>query len=191
MLSLTRRDLLRAGAAVSATSLSKNSWMPRPPLLAETSATKGATLVAARERLLMDFGWRFQFGDGSDTARDLGFGVKQDDFAKAGEFKFATEKFDDSKWRSLNLPHDWAVELPFVRDENLQSHGYKPLGRNYPETSVGWYRRTFDVPEADRGRRTVLLFDGAVRDVLVFLNGYYIGRNDNSYAPFSFDISDF
>jgi beta-galactosidase len=46
----------------------------------------------------------------------------------------------------LNLPHDWAVELPFVRDEEQQSHGYKPLGRRYPETSVGWYRREFEIP---------------------------------------------
>ena len=115
----------------------------------------------------------------------------QGDFAKSGEFKFSTEKFDDSKWRSLNLPHDWAVELPFVHDDDLQSHGYKPLGRKYPETSVGWYRRTFDIPESDNGRRLRLDFDGAFRDALVFLNGYFIGRNNNGYAPFSFDISDF
>ena len=54
---------------------------------------------------------------GADPARDLGFGNGQGDFAKTGEFEFAKAKFDDSKWRTLNLPHDWAVELPFVRDE--------------------------------------------------------------------------
>ena len=85
--------------------------------------------------------WKFGLGHGTDPARDLGFGNGQGDFAKTGDFEFATEKFDDSKWRALNLPHDWAVELPFVRDEELQSHGYKPLGRRYPETSIGWYRR--------------------------------------------------
>ena len=41
----------------------------------------------------------------------------QGDFAKTGDFEFAKAKFDDSKWRSLNLPHDWAVELPFVHDD--------------------------------------------------------------------------
>jgi beta-galactosidase len=184
MASFTRRDLLRAGAAVSAA-----SWMLRPNSL--FAAAYDPATIAPRERLLMDFGWKFQFGHGSDPARDLGFGVKQDDFSKAGEFKFATEKWDDSKWRSLNLPHDWAVELPFVHDENLQSHGYKPLGRSYPETSVGWYRKTLDIPESDRGRRLMLDFDGAFRDTLVFLNGYFLGRNDNGYAPFGFDISDF
>ena len=194
-MSFTRRDLLRSGVAVSASSLAAGSFVKRAEALLaaypEAASSEALSAVAPRERYLMDFGWKFQFGNGCDPAKDLGFGNSQGDFAKSGEFKFATAMLDDSNWRSLNLPHDWAVELPFVRDESLQSHGYKPLGRKYPETSVGWYRRTFDVPESDRGRRTSLLFDGAVRDTLVFLNGYYIGRNDNSYAPFSFDISDF
>ena len=190
----TRRDLLRSGAALSASSLSSSPLARRAhALLSNISETASDSFaaVAPRERFLLDFGWRFQLGHASDPARDLGFGVKQDDFAKSGEFKFATEKFDDSKWRELNLPHDWAVELPFVHDDNLQSHGYKPLGRSYPETSVGWYRKTFDIPESDRGRRIRLDLDGAFRDTLIFLNGYFIGRNNNGYAHFSFDITDF
>jgi len=182
-MSFTRRDLIRSGVAVSASSLAAGSFLKRAEaLLAEypgTASAEALSAVAPRERYLMDFGWKFQFGNGCDPAKDLGFGNSQGDFAKSGEFKFATAMLDDSNWRSLNLPHDWAVELPFVRDESLQSHGYKPLGRKYPETSVGSYRRAFDVPESDRGRRTSLPFDGAVRDTLVFLNGYYVGRNDN------------
>ena len=147
--------------------------------------------MAPRERLLFDFGWKFFQGNGSDPLRDLGFGMGQGDFAKSGEFWFATQKFDDSDWRALNLPHDWAVELPFVRDEEQQSHGYKPLGRRYPETSIGWYRRTFDIPQEDNGRRVTIEFDGAFRSALVFLNGYFIGRSDNGCAPFRFDVSDF
>ena len=100
-----------------------------------------------------------------DPRLDVGFGMSQGDFAKSGDFKFSKEKFDDSKWRELNLPHEWAVELPFVRDKELDSHGYKPLGRRYPETSVGWYRREFDIPESDKGRRIWVEFDGAFRDV--------------------------
>ncbi len=67
----------------------------------------------------------------------------------------------------------------------------KPLGRRYPETSVGWYRREFDVPASDAGRRITVEFDGAFRDVLIFVNGCFIGRNDNGYAPFHFDLTDF
>src|SRR5258708_10183610 len=195
MSALTRRELLRSGVVVSVSSLAASSFVSRAhALLAESpdsASGEALSAIAPREQLLMDFGWKFQFGHGSDPARDLGFGSGQGDFAKSGEFKFSTEKFDDSKWRALNLPHDWAVELPFVRDESLQSHGYKPLGRSYPETSVGWYRRSFDIPESDRGRRLVVEFDGAFRDALVFVNGYFLGRNNNGYAPLGFDFSDF
>ena len=191
--SFTRRDLLRSGLALSASTLVAGPVGRAQALLEgypETSA-EALAAVAPRERLLFDFGWKFFQGNANDPLRDLGFGMGQGDFAKSGEFWFATQKFDDSKWRALNLPHDWAVELPFVWDEEQQSHGYKPLGRRYPETSVGWYRRTFDIPKEDSGRRITVEFDGAFRSALVFLNGYFVGRNDNGYAPFRFDVSDF
>ena len=189
----TRRDLLRSaafsGAALSTSALLSRSAWARATAFADTEATTSS--ISPREKLLFDFGWKFTFGNGVDPAKDLGFGEGQGDFAKTGEFEFAKAKFDDSKWRTLNLPHDWAVELPFVRDEIQNSHGFKPLGRRYPETSVGWYRRAFDIPESDKGRRISIDFDGAFRDVLIFVNGCFIGRNDNGYAPFSFDLTDF
>ena len=193
MSDLTRRDLIRSGLALSGSTLVAGAASRAHALLARYPETAAEDLAAAgpRERLLFDFGWKFFQGHASDSLHDLGFGKDQGDFAKSGEFKFATEKFDDSKWRVLDLPHDWAVELPFVRDEDLQSHGYKPLGRRYPETSVGWYRRVFDIPKEDSGRRVAIEFDGAFRSALVFLNGYFIGRNDNGYAPFRFDVTDF
>ena len=149
------------------------------------------TALPPRQQLLFDFGWKFQFGHGTDPTRDLGFGYGQGDFAKTGTFDFAKDKFDDSKWRALNLPHDWAVELPFVNDKEQSSHGFKPLGRRYPETSVGWYRREFEIPASDRGRRIWVEFDGAFRDILVFVNGCFIGRNNNGYVPSRFDLTDF
>jgi beta-galactosidase len=148
-------------------------------------------VLSPRERTLLDFGWKFFQGNGKDPAKDLGFGHDQGEFSKSGNFYFSKIEMDDSKWRSLDLPHDWAVELPFVNDEALKGHGYKPLGRAYPETSVGWYRRTFEIPKEDKGRRIVVEFDGAFRSALVFVNGFFIGRNDNGYCPFQFDISDF
>src|SRR6202161_2653148 len=109
MNSFTRRNLLRSSLALSASTL-----LAGYPGRASAEAL-GA--MAPREHLLFDFGWKFFQGHGSDPRRDLGFGMGQGDFAKTGEFKFALEKFDDSQWRPLNLPHDWAVELPFVRDD--------------------------------------------------------------------------
>ena len=205
---ISRRDLLCSGLALSASSLvARSAWGRSAALLAGypgAATAEALAAVAPREQLLFDFDWKFRFGHGTDPARDLNFGLGTGDFAKTGEFVFAKAGFDDSKWRKLNLPHDWAVELPFVRDE-VQSiaglpedgdkptflHGSKPLGRRFPETSVGWYRREFDIPASDAGRRIAIEFDGAFRDVLVFVNGCFIGRNDNGYAPFRFDITDF
>jgi beta-galactosidase len=174
--------------------VARSAWGRTATLLAGypgPASAEALAAVAPREQQLFDFGWKFQLGHGSDPARDLGFGNSQGDFAKTGDFDFAKGKFDDSKWRTLNLPHDWAVELPFVNDDVQNSHGFKPLGRRYPETSVGWYRREFDIPAADLGRRITVEFDGAFRSVLVFVNGIFIGRNDNGYAPFRFDLTDF
>jgi beta-galactosidase len=174
--------------------MARSAWGRTAALLAgypEAASAEALAAVAPREQLLFDFGWKFQFGHGTDPARDLGLGNGQGDFAKTGDFGFAKAKFDDSKWRTLNLPHDWAVELPFVNDDIQNSHGFKPVGRRYPETSVGWYRHEFDIPASDLGRRISVEFDGAFRSVLIFVNGCFIGRNDNGYAPFRFDLTDF
>jgi beta-galactosidase len=194
---ISRRELLSTGLTLSASTLiAQSAWGRTAAFFAneldsDLGRASAEVALAPREQLLFDFGWKFQFGHGTDPARDLGFGNSQGDFAKTGDFAFAREKFDDSKWRTLNLPHDWAVELPFVRDDVQMSHGYKPVGRRYPETSVGWYRREFEISSNDLGRRIAVEFDGAFRSVLVFVNGCFIGRNDNGYAPFRFDLTDF
>lgn len=158
---------------------------------------QGGTTMAPREQLAFDFGWQFALGNGEDPTKDFDFGFGQSDFSKTGTFKIATADFDDTGWRRLNLPHDWAVELPFVHDDKgdedsrMLSHGYKPLGRRYPATSVGWYRRAFEIPQSDRGRRIWIEFDGAMRDVMLFVNGCFIGRHDDGYTSFRFDLTDF
>jgi beta-galactosidase len=174
MANWTRREMLRTGFATSASVLFKSPILAR----VEDEVSKGssnpttAANIAPRERLLFDCDWKFLLGHANDAARDLGFGKSQDAFSKSGTFDFANREFDDSKWRNLDLPHDWAIELPFVHDDSLQGHGYKPLGKNYPETSVGWYRRVFEVPQEDHGRRIRVEFDGAFRSALVFLNSH-------------------
>ncbi len=200
MSGISRRELLCSGLAISTSSLvARSAWARTAGLLARTRDVSAQASVPPREQLLFDFGWKFRFGSGNDPAKDLEFALDQEAFAKTGDFEFARVGYDDSKWRSLKLPHDWAVELPFVRDEvknpngdeSTVLHGSKPLGRRYPETSVGWYRREFEIPASDLGRRLSVEFDGAFRDTLVFVNGCFIGRNDNGYAPFCFEITDF
>lgn len=184
----SRRDALKIAAAIpgaTAASAAPFAQLVRVALSPSDSAP--------RERLLLDFNWRFHFGHASDAARDFGFGGGDGGaFAKAGEF-FAPSraKFDDSTWQKIDLPHDFAVVLPFVDDPDLYQYGFKPVGRKYPETSIGWYRRVFEIPSADLGRRIAVEFDGVFRDAIVALNGHYLGRNLSGYAPFRFDVTDF
>jgi len=202
MKSFSRRDLLKTsllapalaaaqgmspiGAAIQAV-----GETPRP--LAATAKRDLSIAGAGRERLLLDFGWRFHFGDANDPAKDFGFGSgRTGNFQKTGNFLPAGNiAYDDGDWRSVDLPHDWAIELPFQNDPALQSKGYYPLGRNYPATSVGWYRRIFELSAADADKRITLEFDGSYRETMVIFNGFYVGRHSGGYDPFSFDVTDF
>jgi beta-galactosidase len=197
---LTRRELLQGVCAVPLGSAIATS-IPASAAAAESIPVPQAREVT-RDRTLLDFDWRFHFGHASDIDKDFEFGRHLRTFSKAGE-KTATAArtdFDDKGWSQINLPHDWAVTLPFVpstgadaqaEEDFNAAHGYKPLGRNFPETSVGWYRRVFEVPESDKGRRISLEFDGVFRDCIVFCNGYIVGRNEGGYTPFSVDLTDF
>ncbi len=145
------------------------------------------------EKFLLDYGWKFHLGNSSSPEKDFGFGLDES-FAKAGETSGpATADFKDSTWRTINLPHDWAVELNFVHENSdvLKDHGYKPLGRQFPETSIGWYRKTFTIPESAKGKKFSIKFDGVFRDCMVWLNGLFLGRNLSGYNEFSFDVSDY
>ncbi|HZI32742.1 MAG TPA: glycoside hydrolase family 2 TIM barrel-domain containing protein, partial [Candidatus Binatia bacterium] len=86
-------------------------------------------------------------------------------------------------------PHDWAIELPF--DKNADgSHGFKPVGPGFPKNSIGWYRRTFELPQTDEGKRIWLTFDGVFRDATVWVNGWLITHHEGGYYPFREDITD-
>ncbi|MDP1631688.1 MAG: beta-galactosidase GalA [Caulobacter sp.] len=201
MASPTRRDLITSAATVAAVAAAG------APTVSKAAGKAGVTVAALpddlspRQRLLLDFDWRFALGHAQDPARDFGFGLDQRTYAKAGTkvAAAADPDFDDSGWRRVQLPHDWAVDLPFVPSRDLDpkveddpraAHGFKPLGREFPETSVGWYRKTFDLPAADGGKRLSLEFDGVFRDCLVLLNGYVVHRHEGGYSPFRVDITD-
>jgi beta-galactosidase len=142
----------------------------------------------------MDYGWRFALGNANEPDKDFGFGKlrREGTYAKSGRVDGpAAVRFDDSAWKQVELPHDWAVDLPFINDPILVEHGGKPLGREYPETSVGWYRKEFVLPGSDAGRNISLEFDGIFRNATVFFNGHYIAQNMSGYAPLALDITDF
>lgn len=149
--------------------------------------------VAQRKQFDFDTGWKFRFGHAANPDRDFNYGIANL-FAKSG--KALTTPIDpaykDTAWADVSLPHDWAVELPFVNVANfdVQSHGYKPVGGLFPETSIGWYRKTFTVDAAE-GQRFELQFDGIFRDAQVWVNGFYCGNNKSGYLGVNYDITDF
>ena len=119
------------------------------------AAALASPSVAAnpRERILMDAEWRFALGNAANQHKDFDFATVPFFLAKAGYGDGpASPRFDDRTWRSVDLPHDWAVELPFDQRGD-GNHGSKAIGRNFPENSIGWYRKSFTVAKEDLGRR--------------------------------------
>jgi len=141
----------------------------------------------------LDEGWKFHLGNADLPDKDFDFGrmSRESTYAKNGRIlAVGDSKFDDTAWTPVDLRHDWAVGLPFVEGANLPAHGGKPLGREYPDTSVGWYRRSFSVSPSDAEKKVYLRFDGIFRQALVLLNGMYVGETWSGYSSYTFDVSD-
>jgi beta-galactosidase len=90
--------------------------------------------------------------------------------------------FDDSSWRKLDLPHDWAIEGPFDRK-------FDPHNGGLPYFGVGWYRKHFVVPAGARGRHIEVQFDGAMSNSTVWLNGEKLGGRPYGYTSFVIDLT--
>src|SRR6266705_4733518 len=195
-----RRDLLKGGGLAISTSaasrlLGNRAGTDSAPVATaseqETSRASGGDTPPLRQRLSLDFGWGFHRGHATEPSKDFGY-AGQSLFSKTGGMLNPSKPdFDDSQWALVDIPHDWAVALDFKNDPQLDSHGYKPLGRDYPATSIGWYRRVFDVPASDEGRRIWIEFEGVFRDSIAVLNGIYLGRHASGYNPFRYDVADF
>ncbi len=187
----TRREMVGAGALA----------LTLPSAICGAVAAVPAPEPQVRRRERLEH-WRFHLGHAADVERDFGFGRYQRTFAKAGSetADASMPKFDDREWAEVVVPHDWAVGLPFAppttpvtkdNADDAAAHGFKAIGRDFPQNSIGWYRTPISVSAADRGRRIWLEFDGVFRDSLVFVNGYIVGRNESGYAPFQVRIDDF
>nr|WP_314895991.1 beta-galactosidase GalA [uncultured Flavobacterium sp.] len=154
--------------------------------------SQSKTIVQVREHISIDRNWQFAFGHPFDTAKDFNNGAGYFSYlAKTtyGDGAAATD-FDDRSWRKLDLPHDWAVEQGFSKEASY-SHGFKNIGRPFPETSVGWYRKKINIPEGDLGRRIHIAFDGVFRNSIVWFNGHYLGTNPSGYLGFEYDVTDY
>jgi beta-galactosidase len=135
---------------------------------------------SVRERLSLDRGWLFHEGDipfPVITGHEASYNN-----AKAGSSSgAASPKYDDSSWKHVNLPHDWAVEQPFDQNANI-SQGYRQRG-------IGWYRRYFRLEPADHGRHLEIQLDGIATHSTIWVNGVLSARNWSGYNSVYIDIT--
>jgi beta-galactosidase len=102
-----------------------------------------------------------------------------------GDAPAAEPSFNDDSWRKLKLPHDWSIELPFDSTSPTGTGGGALRG------GIGWYRKTFTLPAAEKGRRIAILFDGVYRNSEVFINGHSLGKRPNGYISFEYDLTSY
>jgi beta-galactosidase len=164
--------------------------------------TLGTETSQPREVILFDSDWRFEKGDPSDLTKEFTYdqlkpwllpasnSFRLDPAAKVarptgnlgGDLSFVQPIFDDSTWRPISLPHDWAIEGPFDKkaspDEGKRDF-WGPV----------WYRKHFELPATDRGRMISLAFDGAMSYATVWVNGQCAGGWPYGYASFQLDIT--
>jgi beta-galactosidase len=113
-------------------------------------------------QILFNDDWKFALGDKSNAERS---------------------DFDDRQWRTLNLPHDWSIEGTF--DEKNPAG----VGGGALPGGVGWYRKTFVIPQSSEGKRIAIAFDGVYCNSEVWVNGNYLGKRPNGYISFQYDIT--
>jgi beta-galactosidase len=133
--------------------------------LALTSHHVGATehierVDTPRQYVDFDFGWRFKLGDEPTAIH---------------------REFDDGKWQTVQLPHDWSIEGPFG-PEFASGTGYAPGG-------VGWYRKRFTLGPESKGRQVAVEFDGVYQNSQVWINGQLIGGRPYGYSSFELDLT--
>lgn len=96
--------------------------------------------------------------------------------------KYAGAEFhDDSKWRNIEIPHDWSVE-GLASPTNASCTGYLPGG-------IGWYRKSLDISAEKKGEKVYVYFEGVYNNSDVYINGKWIGKRPNGYISFCYDIT--
>ncbi|MEI6890940.1 MAG: glycoside hydrolase family 2 TIM barrel-domain containing protein [Pontiella sp.] len=120
-------------------------------------------VVCRAERLSFNEGWEFRLGDPQGAERIA---------------------YDDSNWRTLDVPHDWSIEGEYRKSNPMGgTAGYLPAG-------IGWYRKTIPVPTAWKGKHVEIAFDGVYMNSTVWANGEKLGTRPYGWSSFVYDISD-
>lgn len=135
-----------------------------------------AEVFAAEEELEVPYGCALPLPSGCPSILAMSVGPEDSP-------ALADPEFDDSRWRELDLPHDWAVEGDFNRNNPSGTNGGALPG------GVGWYRKTFFLPRSMRERQFRLDFDGVYMNSTVWVNGHELGTRPYGYISFSYDLT--
>lgn len=118
----------------------------------------------ARETIKFTKGWKFILSDSE---------------------QFSLPEFDDSGWRTLNVPHDWSIEGEFSKDNPASPGGGALPG------GIGWYRKSFTLSETDKDKLVFIDFDGVYQKSEVWINGHYLGMRPYGYISFRYELTPF
>lgn len=116
------------------------------------------------------------------TARTQSFN-KDWKFYLGDDASASSSTFNDAAWRTLDLPHDWSIELPFDKNSPTGNGGGALRG------GTGWYRKTFTVPATAKNKFIAITFDGVYRNSEVWINDHYLGKRPYGYSSFQYDLS--
>ena len=117
-------------------------------------------------------------------------------FIKDSTLQADAPGFDDSKWRTVDLPHDWSIEdLPNQATGTVQGPFYKGAAAGWATGfavgGTGWYRKEFTTSKADEGKLITIHFDGVYMNSDVWINGHHLGNHPYGYTPFYYDLTQY
>jgi beta-galactosidase len=110
-------------------------------------------------------------------------------FHRGGALGAEAVSFDDSQWRTVDLPHDWSIEDLPGTDSPFNIDAISQVNGGFTTGGTGWYRKRFIIPEDFREKHLVITFEGVYMNSEVWLNGEFIGNHPYGYTSFWFDIT--
>jgi len=161
---------------------------------------QSSSQIASYKRTIenFDFNWHFHKGDiaikrvvqvgGQGGMTDINVKIiSNKDTTIDYTHPESSKVLKPADWKEVNLPHDWVVEGIFVHDNAL---GSQPAANGYLPTGIGFYRKEFEIPELDKGKKISVEFEGIFRNSTVWVNGHLLGNHQSGYTPSNYDLTD-
>ncbi len=110
-------------------------------------------------------------------------------FHRGGMLGAEQPRLDDSKWRRIDLPHDWSIEDIPGTHSPFNPDAISQVGGGFTSQGTAWYRKTFNIPATDKAKRVIILFDGVYMNADVYINGEHLGNHPYGYTSFYYDLT--